>query len=107
MTKIAVSSLGSELESNVNPRFGRSLDFLIVDSETMNFIHIDNSRVNEMTGGAGIKTAEMLIEQGVDIVLTGFVGPKASQALNMANVKFYDGYDGMTVKEAVKNFKSL
>jgi predicted DNA-binding protein (UPF0251 family)/predicted Fe-Mo cluster-binding NifX family protein len=107
MTKIAISSTGSDLNSKVDARFGRANNFIIVDADTMEFEHIDNSKVNEMGSGAGIQTAEMIVNAGVDVVLTGAVGPKALAVLNAGNVTFFDGYNGdMTVAEAIEKYKA-
>ena len=35
--KIAISSTGKELDSNLDPRFGRAAYFISVDAETMDF----------------------------------------------------------------------
>ena len=40
--KIAVTSTGTDLESAVDPRFGRAAYILIVDSETIAFEALDN-----------------------------------------------------------------
>lgn len=106
MSIIAVSCLGPSLKSMVDSRFGRSRGFLIVNSDNMEFEYIDNSGISDITGGAGIKTAEMIAQKGVDIVLTGSVGPKASTVLSIAKIKFFEGFDNMTVEEAINKFKS-
>ena len=76
---IAVSCTGSDLNAKVSLHFGRATDFLVVNPETMEFKHLDNSKVNEIGSGAGIQTAEMIAKAGAKVVLTGFVGPKASR----------------------------
>lgn len=106
MTKIAISSVGNDLNAKVDPRFGRANNFIIVNSDTMEFEHVDNSKVNEMGSGAGIQTAEMIVNAGVDVVLTGSVGPKALAVLEAGNVKFFDGYADMTVAEAIEKYKA-
>ena len=40
--KIAVTSTGRELDSPVDPRFGRAAYFLVVDSENFDFEVLDN-----------------------------------------------------------------
>jgi predicted Fe-Mo cluster-binding NifX family protein len=51
--RIAVSSAGAGLDSEIDPRFGRCSHFVIVDSETMEFETIENPNVMA-AGGAGI-----------------------------------------------------
>ena len=104
MSQIIVSSMGTDINSKVDPRFGRATHFLIVDPNTMEFEHLDNAKVNEMGSGAGIKTAELIAKTGAKIVLTGSVGPKASQALVAADIKFFENFNGMTVQTAIEKF---
>ena len=40
--KIAVTSTGVDLDSQVDPRFGRAAYILVVDSETFDFQVLDN-----------------------------------------------------------------
>ena len=54
--KIAVSSTGDNLDSNVDMRFGRCKYFVVVDSESMDFKALSNESVIA-SGGAGIKAA--------------------------------------------------
>ncbi|MFB3925736.1 MAG: NifB/NifX family molybdenum-iron cluster-binding protein [Syntrophales bacterium] len=41
--KVAVSSTGPDLESLLDPRFGRCRYYLIVDTESLAFEAVDNS----------------------------------------------------------------
>jgi len=106
MSKIAVSSEGPSLDDQVDPRFGRAAGFVVVDPETMVTEYIDNGRSQVMAQGAGIQAAELIARAGVSWVLTGFVGPKAFQALNAAGVQVAQNLEGLTVRQAVERFKS-
>jgi predicted Fe-Mo cluster-binding NifX family protein len=101
--KIAVTSQGKDLDSQVDPRFGRAAYILIVDSETMDFEVIDNKENINALQGAGIQTASNVHNKGAEILLTGFCGPNAFKTLNAAGIKVANGASG-TVKEAVKEF---
>ena len=102
--KIAITSAGSDLNSNVDPRFGRTPYFLIVDTDTMQFEAIENPNVNAM-GGAGIQSAQLVANKGVEVVLTGSCGPNAFQTLQAAGTKVITGVVG-TVSEAIERYKS-
>jgi len=102
--KIAVTSTGKTLDSEVDPRFGRAACFIIVDTETMDFNVIENESV-AAAGGAGISSAKVVIDAGAEAVLTGNCGPNAEQTLTAAGVKLYTGATG-TVAEAIELFKS-
>lgn len=101
--KIAVTSQGKELESPVDPRFGRAAYIIIVDSETSNFEVIDNKENINALKGAGIQAASNISNKGAEVLLTGFCGPNAFKTLQAAGVKVANDASG-TVREAVKAF---
>ena len=102
--KIAITSAGDTIDSQVDPRFGRAAYFIIVDVETMQFEAMVNDNV-QAGGGAGINSAQNVAKTGATVVLTGNCGPNAERTLSAANVKLYTGVSG-TVKEAVEAFKA-
>ena len=101
--KIAITSQGDKLSSEVDPRFGRCAYFLIVDSETDSFEAISNPAVSA-GGGAGIQASQLVLDKGVEAVVTGNVGPNAFRTLQGAGIKIYGGASG-TVEESLKSFK--
>jgi predicted Fe-Mo cluster-binding NifX family protein len=106
MNKIAITSEGPSLDDRLDPRFGRAAGFVVVDLETMETQYIDNGRSQVMAQGAGIQAAELIARAGVSCVLTGYVGPKAFQALTAAGINMGQNLEGLTVRQAVKRFKS-
>ena len=104
MTKIAVTSEGPSLDQPVDPRFGRAAGFMIVDPTDMSFEYVDNGTSQTMAQGAGIQAAESVARTGATVLLTGFVGPKAFQALQAAGIKIGQNLDNMNVGEAVQAF---
>jgi predicted Fe-Mo cluster-binding NifX family protein len=102
--KIAVTSTGKTLDSQVDPRFGRAAYFIVVDTETMEFNAFENQNV-AAGGGAGIGSAKTVIDVGAEAVLTGNCGPNAQRTLSAAGVKLYIGVTG-TVSEAIELYKS-
>lgn len=106
MSKIAVSSDGTTLESPVDGRFGRAGGFVVYDDENGAVSYIDNGSSQVMGQGAGIATAERMAEAGVEVVLSGYVGPKAFTALQAAGIKICQELDGMTVGQALDRFKA-
>ncbi len=103
--KVAVSSQGKTMDSRVDPRFGRSQFFIVIDTETGEFTHHDNIQNLNATQGAGIQAARNVIDLGVEAVLTGNLGPKAFATLQAGRIVMYTGVEG-TVKEAIEQFRS-
>ncbi|MBS3813129.1 MAG: NifB/NifX family molybdenum-iron cluster-binding protein [Candidatus Acetothermia bacterium] len=100
--KIAVTSLGEDLSSGIDGRFGRCDYFVIVDPETLDYEAIPNQSKNAI-GGAGPAAAQTVAGSGVTAILTGNVGPNAYRALSSAGIEIYTGSSG-TVKDAVRDF---
>lgn len=105
VTKVAISSEGPTMDARVDPRFGRAAGFVVVDTETMEFQYVDNGSSQAMAQGAGIQAAETTANAGAQVLLTGYVGPKAFTALSAAGISIGQGVDGMTVLEAVEKYK--
>ena len=101
--KIAVTSQGTNLNSQVDPRFGRAAYILIVDSETLDFEMLDNKENVAALKGAGIQAASMVNDKGAEVLLTGYCGPKAFMTLEAAKIRVANDVKG-TVEDAVKAF---
>jgi len=101
--RIAVSASGPGLNAPVDPRFGRCPYFVVVDSETMEWEAIDNANA-ATAGGAGIRTAQVIADQGVQTVITGNCGPNAYQTLSAAGIEVASGFTG-SVQEAVEAYE--
>ncbi|HID32891.1 MAG TPA: dinitrogenase iron-molybdenum cofactor biosynthesis protein [bacterium (Candidatus Stahlbacteria)] len=102
--KIAITSTGTDLTAQVDPRFGRCPYYIFIDSDTLRFEAVENPNVSAM-GGAGIQSAQFIANRGAQVVLTGSCGPNAFQTLTAAGVKVVVGVVG-TVSDAVNRFKS-
>ena len=98
--KLAVSSQGKNIESPVDPRFGRCAYFLIVETDDLRFEAFDNEN-RSLGGGAGIQSAQLVASKGAKVILTGFCGPNAVRTLSAAGIELYVVQSG-TVKEAVE-----
>ena len=101
--KIAISSTGKDLNSNVDPRFGRCAYFIIVDPDTMEYEAVENQSAM-LGGGAGIQAAQFISSKGAEVVITGNCGPNAVRTLEAAGIKIITGYNG-TVRQAIEDFK--
>jgi predicted Fe-Mo cluster-binding NifX family protein len=103
--KLAITSTGKELDSNLDPRFGRADYFIIVDPETKAFEVVENSQNLNLPQGAGIQAGKTIIDHHIDVLVTGHCGPKAFKVLQQAGVKVMTGAAG-TVADAIAQFNS-
>ncbi len=102
--KICITSQGENLDSAVDPRFGRCKYFIFADSDDLNFEAIQNSNI-DTTGGAGIQSGQLVAKNEARVVLTGNVGPNAFETLRAAGIEVITGVSG-TVKEAIEKYAS-
>lgn len=103
--KICLSATGPDLKATIDPRFGRCKYLLFVDSESGEIV---KSMENKNTGamrGAGITTAQVVADEGTEVIITGNIGPNAFGVLKSTGIKIYTGVFGVTVKEALEKFK--
>lgn len=86
--KIAIPVEEKNIEGDVCQSFGRTPYFLIYNTETKDSLFFDNT-ATASSGGAGIKAAQSIADNGVNIVLTPRCGENAAQVLNAAEIKIY------------------
>jgi predicted Fe-Mo cluster-binding NifX family protein len=103
--KVAITSQGKDLDAPVDPRFGRTAYILIVDMDDNSIEVLDNSENVNAFKGAGIQAAASVADKGVEVLLTGYCGPKAYQTLAAAGIKVANDASG-TVEEALADYKS-
>ncbi len=102
--KIAVSSTGKEIDSKVDPRFGRADYLVIVETASGAIVQvIDNLEARNAAQGAGINAASRIAEAGAQAILTGRVGPKAADVCEKAGIEMVNDVSG-TVDDAVQQY---
>jgi len=102
--KVAITSRGTTLDDQVDPRFGRCANFVIVETDDMSCVTIANSNASA-GGGAGIQSAQLVADKDVKVVLTGNCGPNAFRTLGAAGIEVVIGAGG-TVRETVDAYKT-
>ncbi len=100
--KLAASATGKELSSQIDPRFGRSAYFVIVETNDMSFEAFETDNIS-MNTGAGISSANFIVSKGAKALLTGNCGPKAMQVFSAAGIKVFTGQTG-TIKDSVEKY---
>ncbi|HZK27663.1 MAG TPA: NifB/NifX family molybdenum-iron cluster-binding protein [Thermoclostridium sp.] len=94
--KIAIPVEEKTLDTSVCASFGRAPFFLFYDTETKESIFVDNSAATS-TGGAGIKAAQIIVDNEAKALLTPRCGKNAADVLDAGNIKLYK-----TISDSVK-----
>jgi predicted Fe-Mo cluster-binding NifX family protein len=103
--KVAITSQGNELSSEIDPRFGRAKWLIFVDTDEGDFKAYDNVLNLNAVQGAGIQTGQNIANLGVEAVITSNIGPNAFKTLDAVNVKVFLA-SSQTVQDAVDLFKA-
>jgi predicted Fe-Mo cluster-binding NifX family protein len=104
--KIAFTTKGTDWDSQMDPRFGRTEYILVYDNEKDEFTSFDNRDIENEAHGAGPKTSQKLFELGANILITGNgPGGNAASVLEKAGVEIFIGAGNMTVKQAYEAYK--
>ena len=101
--KVAVSSMGKGLASQVSPVFGRCPWFVIVETDGKKITgHKDVKNASAMqAGSAGIMAAQQAGNDGAEAVISGAVGPRAFAVFSQLGITAYQSIAG-TVEGNVK-----
>lgn len=102
--KICITSVGNNLDSQIDLRFGRCQYFIIFDDEHDTFEAIANPNV-EVGSGAGIQSAQLVLTKKPSLLITGEVGPKAEKVLKTTKLQIFTNESG-SVKEIIEKYRS-
>jgi predicted Fe-Mo cluster-binding NifX family protein len=102
--KIIFSSTGKNWEDNIDDRFGRAKGFVLYDEDNDKLSWLSNDKNMNAGHGAGIQAAQLVLNTGAEILITGRIGPKAREVLEKTNIKIYETAN-VSIKQAYKNFK--
>jgi predicted Fe-Mo cluster-binding NifX family protein len=103
--KIAVTATSDTIDAKLDRRFGRTAWVILFDTETKDWQAVENTQNLQAAQGAGIQTAQTVVDSGADVVISGNVGPKAFRILQAANLDVYLS-DAQTVQEAIAGFQA-
>lgn len=103
--KVAITSSGNDLMADIDPRFGRAENFILVDPETMEFSVVENTQNLNLPQGAGIQAAKTIVDHKAEVLITGNCGPKAFQILDKVGIKIIVGAKGRVV-DALQQYKN-
>ena len=104
---IVFTTKGTEWESKMDPRFGRTEYFVVYNEDTKELKSVSNKDVEGEAHGAGPKAAQKLAELKADVLITGNgPGGNAATVLQKLGTDCYIGAGDMTIKEAYDAYKS-
>ncbi len=101
--KIAVSAAGKTIVNLLDMRFGRCEYFQIHNTESGEIKVLENQGKNA-SGGAGISASNQLIDENIDVIITGNLGPNAFEIIEKSGVRAYK-CDGIVIAEAIEKYK--
>jgi len=105
--KIAFTTKGTDWDSQMDPRFGRTEFILVYDEKKETFESFDNTDIENEAHGAGPKTSQKLFEMAPQVLITGNgPGGNAATVLEKAGIKIFIGAGEMKVNEAYKAYKN-
>ncbi len=102
--RICITSSGPDLDSLVDPRFGRCPYFIFVDSDNLEKIDVVSNEGINAARGAGVRSAQTVIAQKAEAVITGNVGPNSFMVLSSSKIKVFQTLTKLKIKEALSSF---
>ena len=86
--KIAISATGRRLDNNIDTKFERCNFFLIVDIEKNSLLSFEN-KARDRPHEIGDNIGKLVVNEGIDTVITSDIGPSAFDVLKRYGIKVY------------------
>lgn len=102
--KVLISAVGKEKTDDFDLRFGRGDYFQIIDTETGDMKALVNAGKTS-DHGAGIAASQQAIDEKVDVLITGHLGPNAFEILDSSDIELFSAKAG-TVEEVLEDYKN-
>lgn len=103
--KIAITCFQDSLDASVDTRFGRCQNFLILDDNGEIEKTISNP-ASQAPRGAGVQAAQTVVNESVNVLITGNIGPNAFNLLKQSGIEVYLTPAGISAKEAFEKYKA-
>ena len=98
--KIAITSKGNSLSSNLDQRFGRCAYFIIYDTETKGIEIIPNPN-KDVQEGAGPASVQLVASRNVTKIISGEFGIKIKSLLDSLKIQM------IVLKEPEKSIQEI
>lgn len=99
--KIAITSTGNNLQSSIDPRFGRCAFFVIYDTETKGIEFIPNPNLNA-TEGAGPASVQLVASRNIEKVVSGEFGMKIKPLFDSLKVQMIVVKEAKTIEQIIE-----
>ncbi len=93
---VAIPVENKSPDSSVCPSFGRAPYFFVHDTDTKKDSFLDNSAAASQ-GGAGIKAAQAIVDEGVNVLIAPRCGQNAAEVIKAAHIKIYKTQEGSSL----------
>jgi len=100
---VCITSKGPGPDDLAEERFGRSPYFLFKDTEGGDWSPVEN-RFAGAAGGVGPRAAQVLIDRGARVLITGNIGGNALAVLQAAGIEIFLYRDNGSVRDAFRKF---
>ncbi|MGM0370864.1 MAG: NifB/NifX family molybdenum-iron cluster-binding protein, partial [Bacillota bacterium] len=91
-------------KTKLDARFGRASYFAVVDTENDNLEFIANGAKNA-SSGAGVQAAQTVADAGVDVLISGNIGPKAFDGLQRTDLEIYSAKEE-SIEQVIKDYQA-
>jgi len=92
-------------DAELDERFGRCGYFVFYNSENKSFAAVPNT-AGEEAGGAGVKAVQIIVDQGVKVLIAPEVGPQGMAALGTLGIDIFRQGDCKTTGTALQAWLS-
>jgi predicted Fe-Mo cluster-binding NifX family protein len=101
--KVVVTTVGPDLDSEIEPRFWKAVYFLIADTQTWQCEALPNPGAPTVHA-AGTRGAILVEQHKIDASISGDYGPNCYVVLEAAGIRMYLQGSCKTAREAVQAF---
>lgn len=99
--KVAIPSMGKDLKSSISRKLGRAPFIIIYDSISDEYSFVENPGF-KIQDGSGLKSAEIILRNKLDVLLVEEIGRKAYSILIKEHVDIRLLNSRGTVKSAIE-----
>ncbi|MFI4910478.1 MAG: NifB/NifX family molybdenum-iron cluster-binding protein [Sedimentisphaeraceae bacterium JB056] len=105
MKNIAICCLEDNEHVMISERLGRSPWIAIYSQEDRSWRFWENTQNLNAPQGAGIQTAQNIINAGAQVLITRNAGPKAMRVLQQTDIEIFEAPSGTNITECINLYE--